>query len=100
MNELKHANRREQLAYVVGLVEHGQNDKALDFMNRIGIIPRMHEGADFYRYREEWKVAEWIMGQIVDVCCNEDAALINYISLNAGINIVRSFLNYDYWYSN
>lgn len=90
-------NRREQLAYLLGLIEYSQKDgssvrQAIDFADKNGIRANMNVGMNKEDFTED-KVAEWIMGQFIDGFNNG-----NFLAFNAGINIAHSFLNYDYFY--
>lgn len=93
---MQKSSRREQLAYMVGLSEHHNDEQVIEFAIDIGIEPKVHEGNSDL---SENMIAEWLMGQIVNIYSDEDNdQLVHAVAINSAINIARSFLNYDYGY--
>lgn len=95
---MKNSSRREQLAYMVGLIENSDMgtklvEKAIEFAKRNGIEANMHIGMSEEFFENENHTAEWIMGQFVD-----GYETNNYLAFNSGINIAMSFLDYTYGY--
>ncbi|MBO1583294.1 hypothetical protein [Bacillus sp. XF8] len=87
-------SRREQLAYVVGIIDNGGRlEKAIDFAKSYGIVTRMHEGEDKKFFEDDDHVAEWLMGQFIYGFEEH-----KYLGYNTGINIAMSFLGYRFGY--
>ncbi|SMD65991.1 hypothetical protein BACERE00185_00089 [Bacillus mobilis] len=62
------ATRREQLAYMVGLMSHGGKSglaEACEYGKSKGVKSRLHEGKEQSFFEEEDRTAEWLMGQIM-----------------------------------
>lgn len=88
-------NRREQLAYVVGLIGYSDRKSsslkfAIEFAKDNGIHKDIHVGKEEYWFDQDRdnRVSEWLMGQFITGY--EDN---NYIAYNSTINISMSFLN-------
>lgn len=85
--------RREQLAYMVDLIEPGIGSpdlrKAIDFAKANGIVADMHVGKskEWFEQEKSTRVPEYFMGQFVSGY--EEGDLIAY---NHGINVSRKFL--------
>lgn len=63
--------RKEQLAYIVGLVRYSDLkdlsfEKAVEFAKNRGIEANIHVGEKNNSFKDKKKFAEWTMGQIVD----------------------------------
>ncbi|MGD6876963.1 hypothetical protein [Bacillus infantis] len=96
---MENSSRREQLAYMVGLIEYaakGSNSlkHAVDFAKKQGIVANIHVGERKDFFEDKNKIAEWMMGQFIDGYEKEE-----YIAFNSGINLAMSFLNYEYGYN-
>ncbi|KLA04016.1 hypothetical protein OCE55_21125 [Bacillus paranthracis] len=62
------ATRREQLAYMVGLMNHGGKsglEAAHEYGKNNGIKVHLHEGNEQEFFEEEDHTAEWLMGQVM-----------------------------------
>ena len=91
-------NRREQLAYIVGLIDYSDRKSsslkfAIEFAKDNGIYTDIHVGMEEYWFDQDRdnRVSEWLMGQFITGY--EDN---NYIAYNCIINISMSFLNGTY----
>ncbi|MGE6718707.1 hypothetical protein ACQKGD_15205 [Peribacillus frigoritolerans] len=91
-------NRREQLAYILGLVDYNQNiriliEKAISF----GVTVKMHEGQPpefFEEDQEKNRTAEWLMGQLMIAELHDST--LDKLNL---CGICHSFLQNDYGYN-
>lgn len=91
-------SRREQLAYVLGLVENAtpksaEYIKAVDFARGKGITTDMHVGnsQEWFVIDRDNKISEWLMGQFVSFYLED-----GYVACNSAINLSISFLNGEY----
>ncbi len=60
--------RREQLAYMIGLMSYGGNsglEAAYEFGEQNGISSHLHEGKKQEFFEEQDHKAEWLMGQVM-----------------------------------
>ncbi|PGA79610.1 hypothetical protein COL94_28765 [Bacillus wiedmannii] len=60
--------RREQLAYMIGLMSYGGNsglEAAYEFGEQNGISAHLHEGKEQDFFEEQNHKAEWLMGQVM-----------------------------------
>ncbi|MBV6678394.1 hypothetical protein [Bacillus thuringiensis] len=60
--------RREQLAYMIGLMSHGGKsglDEAYEYGKINGIKAHLHEGNEQEFFAEGDHIAEWLMGQVM-----------------------------------
>jgi hypothetical protein len=91
--------RREQLAYILGLIEvstvHGHGTKlAVKFAIEKGIERNMHLNKQgFLEEDPDNRVPEYLMGQLVDMYEDD-----NYIALNTFNNLGRSHLEGGFGY--
>jgi hypothetical protein len=93
-------NRREQLAYILGLMEvstkHGHGTKlAAKFAIEKGIERNMHlnQPQDFIKSDLDNRMPEYLMGQLVDMYEDD-----NYSALNIMNNLSRSYFEGVYGY--
>ncbi|ONG61228.1 hypothetical protein BKK44_30430 [Bacillus cereus] len=60
--------RREQLAYMIGLMSYGGKsglEAAYDFGKQNDISAHLHEGKEQEFFKEQDRSAEWLMGQVM-----------------------------------
>ena len=91
-------NRKEQLLQMLNMIESSSKGsaeltKAIEFAKENGIEAGMHVGNSEKWFEEDRdsRVAEWIMGQFVEVYENNQ-----YLAFNTGIKLGRSFLEGTY----
>ncbi|BCC74216.1 hypothetical protein BCJMU51_p2071 (plasmid) [Bacillus cereus] len=61
-------SRREQLAYMIGLMSYGGNsglEAAYEFGKQNGVSTHLHEGKEQEFFEEQDHTAEWLMGQVM-----------------------------------
>lgn len=90
-------SRRDQLWNMNELISNGDIITAIHYANSKGVVAKMNEGMGENEFDED-KVAEWIMGQIIDIYDSPEDNIIGGMAINAALNIARSFLDYEYWY--